>query len=121
MKTFSSLSPSLLLNTCIILPASRPRPPFPSPASSSISSSSSMSRPSYSKALKNKTKTEKKSAVSLCAVSLCGCGCCRNCCNKPDLIDGFIAGVLQPEVDHCVLECSAHVELQRQIVHSLVM
>lgn len=71
--------------------------------------------------IKKQNKNRKKSAVSLCAVSLCGCGCCRNCCNKPDLIDGFIAGVLQPEVDHCVLECSAHVELQRQIVHSLVM
>ncbi len=37
------------------------------------------------------------------------------------LVDGFIAGILQPEVDHGVLERSAHVELQRQIIHPLDM
>lgn len=36
-----------------------------------------------------------------------------------DLVDGFIAGVLQPQVDHGVLERPAHVELQRQIIHPL--
>lgn len=36
-----------------------------------------------------------------------------------DLVDGFVAGVLQTQVDHGVLQCSAHVELQGQIVHPL--
>lgn len=35
------------------------------------------------------------------------------------LVDGFIAGILQPQVDHRVLERPAHVELQRQIIHPL--
>lgn len=39
--------------------------------------------------------------------------------NLSDLVDGFIAGVLQPQVDHGVLERPAHVELQRQIIHPL--
>ena len=39
---------------------------------------------------------------------------------QPDLVDGFITGVLQPQVDHRVLQCPAHVELQRQIIHPLV-
>lgn len=38
---------------------------------------------------------------------------------EPDLVDGFIAGVLQPQVDHGVLQRPAHVELQGQIVHPL--
>ena len=38
---------------------------------------------------------------------------------ESDLVDCFIAGVLQPEVDHRVLERPAHVELQRQIIHPL--
>lgn len=37
------------------------------------------------------------------------------------LVDGFITGVLQPQVDHGVLESPAHVELQRQIIHPLHM
>lgn len=36
-----------------------------------------------------------------------------------DLVDGFVAGVLQPQVDHCVLESPPHVELQRQIIDPL--
>lgn len=35
------------------------------------------------------------------------------------LVDGFVAGVLQTQVDHGVLQCAAHVELQGQVVHSL--
>lgn len=35
------------------------------------------------------------------------------------LVDGFIAGVLQPQVDHGVLQRPAHVELQGQIIHPL--
>lgn len=36
-----------------------------------------------------------------------------------DLVDGFVAGVLQAQVDHGVLQRPAHVELQGQIVHPL--
>ena len=35
------------------------------------------------------------------------------------LVGGFIAGVLQAEVDHGVLQSSTHVELQRQVVDPL--
>lgn len=35
------------------------------------------------------------------------------------LVDGFITGVLQAQVDHGVLQRSAHVELQRQIINPL--
>lgn len=44
-----------------------------------------------------------------------------SCWLVSDLVDGFIAGVLQPEVDHSVLEGPAHVELQGQIIHPLDM
>lgn len=35
------------------------------------------------------------------------------------LVDGLITGVLQAQVDHSVLQRSAHVELQRQIINPL--
>lgn len=35
------------------------------------------------------------------------------------LVDGLITGVLQAQVDHGVLQRSAHVELQRQIINPL--
>lgn len=37
------------------------------------------------------------------------------------LVDGLIAGVLQPQVDHGVLQRPAHVELQGQVIHPLCM
>ena len=40
---------------------------------------------------------------------------------ESDLVDGLVAGVLQPQVDHGVLERPAHVELQRQIIDPLNM
>ena len=42
-----------------------------------------------------------------------------SCEFQSDLVDCFIAGVLQPQVDHGVLQRPAHVELQRQIIHPL--
>jgi len=53
---------------------------------------------------------------------VCVCACVFVCvclCVESDLIDGFVAGVLQAQVDHGVLERPAHVELQRQIIHPL--
>lgn len=35
------------------------------------------------------------------------------------LVNGFIAGVLQAEVNHSVLQSSAHVKLQREVVDPL--
>lgn len=54
---------------------------------------------------------------------MCMCGVIASISYKTlsDLVDGFIAGVLQPQVDHRVLERPAHVELQRQIIHPLNM
>ena len=36
-----------------------------------------------------------------------------------DLVHGLVAGALDAEVDHGVGEGPAHVELQRQVVHTL--
>lgn len=37
----------------------------------------------------------------------------------PHLVGGLIAGVLQRQVHHGVLECAAHVELQGDVVDAL--
>lgn len=92
-------------------PASRPKPPLPSPASSSISSSSSMSRPSWrgqgGAAVRAKGQPGRPP---------------RPVCpppDPPDLVNGLVAGVLQGQVHHGVLQRPAHVELQRQVVDPL--
>ena len=45
--------------------------------------------------------------------------CSRRLSVLSHLVDGLVTGVLQPQVNHGVLEGSAHVELQGEVVHPL--
>lgn len=65
--------------------------------------------------------SDSKSSVFHCSVSaaaevICPVMMSQVCCY---LVDGLITGVLQAQVDHGVLQRSAHVELQRQIINPL--
>lgn len=55
-------------------------------------------------------------SVSAAAEEICPVMMSQVCCY---LVDGLITGVLQAQVDHGVLQRSAHVELQRQIINPL--